>query len=97
MKRDYLLPAIKAINESTDLNVSMSKNKKDRTVTSLRFKITSFPAKKELKYYMDAENVAFDELSICPYDNKWMKDYDYDMSIQDYVPHLPNKGSDCFE
>ena len=40
-----------------------------------------------MDHYMLHENVMFDELSICPYRNDWMNDFDYDMATQEYIPH----------
>ena len=87
LKRDHILPAIQEINRCTNLNVTVSENFSDRKVSSLRFVISRFPAEDEMDYYMLHENIMFDELSICPYRNDWMNDFDYDMATQEYISH----------
>lgn len=94
LKRDYLIPGIQAINNLTDLKVVMSENKKGRKTSSLKFIISESPGLKELEVYMDTANVKSDELNVCPYNDDWMKDYDYDMSEQTYIPHSKEDEED---
>lgn len=94
LKRDHILPAIQEINRCTNLNVTVSENFSDRKVSSLHFVISRFPAEDEMDHYMIHENVMFDELSICPYRNDWMNDFDYDMATQEYIPHQDATASE---
>lgn len=85
LKRDYITPAVKAINQQTDLHVEFYENKKDRKVISLNFVISLTPSQDELECHMDYRQISCDELNIIPYDSEWMNHYTYDMATQRYI------------
>lgn len=84
IRSDSLIPAIKAINEKTDLHVEFHPIKTGRQVTSVAFTVTREPAADEYEHFMDYNHVKFDETEIVPYNDTWMDAYDYDMATQTY-------------
>ena len=84
MKRNYLLPAIQAINEKTDIEVAFTENKKGRRVTSLAFSVKAFPAALEMEEFLSWNGMAETEENKQQYDEEWMEMREYDMSRQCY-------------
>jgi len=85
LKKDYLVPAIRAINAYTDLHVEFKEKKNGRKVISFNFVIQKEPAEDELKKFMEHNKLKADEVGLEPYNEKWMKFYNYDMGKQEYV------------
>jgi len=86
LKRDFIIPAIKAINERTDLHIEFHENKDGKRVLSLSFNISKMPAKDEVECFMDFNGITYDELDIVPYNLEWLRNFDYDMTTQKYIP-----------
>lgn len=84
LKRNYLLPAIEAINTWTDIRVEFIENKKERRVSSLSFSIYSEPGLPELESYMEFHQLKPSEVSAMNYDEDWIGAYRYNMAKQKY-------------
>lgn len=84
LKKDHLQPALKAINENTDISIEIREIKTGRRVSHLFFVISRSPAIDEIVHFMEYNNLKLDELATCPYDDKWKKAYTYDMATQSY-------------
>lgn len=91
LKRNYLIPAIEAINTWTDISVEFTENKKERKVSSLSFVITEAPGRPELDAYMEHYQLKPDEVGMMEYDDDWMPAYQYNIAERRYLPIAPLK------
>ena len=86
LKRNYLTPAIQAINSMTDIHISFKENKDGRKVSSLAFSVTEEPGLLELECYMDFYGLKPDEVGLGIYDEGWKEAHEYSMAQQRYIP-----------
>lgn len=86
LKRNYLTPAILAINSMTDIHISFKENKDGRKVSSLAFTVTEEPGLLELECFMDFYGLKPDEVGLGDYDEAWKEAREYSMAQQKYIP-----------
>lgn len=85
LKSNFIVPAIKAINSITDLQVEFEEIKSGRQVTTISFRVSMSPADDEIECFMQYNNLQYDEYAMVPYNDAWRKAFRYDMSMQQYV------------
>lgn len=85
LKANFIVPAIKAINSLTDIQVEFSENKSGRQVTTISFTVSSAPAVDEFDCFMQYNHLGYDECEVVPYNNSWMNAFQYDMALQRYI------------